>query len=88
MPKGRKAEKLSDLVSDQKETHVKSRAVLHAQPSMFEMSDEYPEVPAYLLDDDFIAELESDDFFDDPRIQRWGAYRNSLTKKDLSDMIE
>ena len=84
-----KVEKLSDTVSGEREEWVKVRP-LHTSPQLSEMSDEYPNVPSYLFDDALIEDLQSgkEEFFDDPRIKQWRKYRNSLTKKDLSDMIE
>lgn len=74
-----KIEKLSECVSDKREEWVKEIPL---------------NAPEYLFDDELINDLESigtendDDWFKDRRIGRWSSFRNSLTKKDLSEMIE
>lgn len=75
----RKVEKLSECVGEERVDWIRD-IPLHT--------------PEYLLDDALIESLESigtdrdEDWFKDRRIGRWGDFRNSLTKKNLSDMIE
>ena len=46
----------------------------------------------YLLDDELIEDLrlmdaEDAEWFDDPRIGKWMDYRNSLTKRNMDDVM-
>jgi len=75
----RKVNRLAECVNDEKADCIRE-IPLHT--------------PEYLLDDDLIEDLETigtendDDWFKDRRIGRWSSFRNSLTMKDLSGMIE
>lgn len=77
----KKVDKLADCVGEERVDWVKD-ILLHA--------------PEYLLDDGLIEELqklddenaEDEEWFDDKRIGKWRDFRNSLTKRDMSDMYE
>jgi len=78
---GEKVERLADAVSEERVEWIKPLALKHG---VFEFC------PDFLLEDDSLfEELDaSEEWFSDKRIGKWSEYRNGLTKKDLSEMIE
>ena len=100
----RKINKLSDVLNETKVEFVESLNTMHAKNmdmpcSLLEncLTDEF--IMSLEMGDDCMM----DDFYEDfgmkstwlkdlnaknPRVQSWQKYRNGLTKKDLSGMIE
>ena len=100
----RKVNKLSETVGGAKEEHIKPLATLHAKSqdmpcSLLEncLTDEFInslENGDEGMLDDFYDEFGMESTWLDelskrnPRVQSWQKYRNGLTRKDLSGMIE
>ena len=77
----RKINKLKDAVSNERVEHIKP---LELHKGCFEHCPD-----SLLEDDELFEELEAPEkWFNDKRIGKWSDYRNKLTRKDLSEMIE